>query len=233
MDHRANRQRMADYLDAVAAVGLLEPSDVPSHLTGGDDFGQASLLLETTFDADAMRQLFGLAGTGQNQDLYEEVGRQALLAVVDAGDADSYRRIPASRADLWKRMKDAGQPSFAFVLPPPITGSDSTIEALRVAVVAADYSAIVWWAAAMAQAAERLTEMQTFLGGRKAVDLVGDAQFEKRRKDLEHAMVKAVGRNTSSFGDPWGLVALYLASARKATAAATIVSPKLTLFLPN
>ena len=58
-------------------------------------------------------------------------------------------------------------------------------------------------------------------------------QFVSLRSDLEKAMVKAIKNNKSTFDDPWGLIALHRASAGTATAAATLISPKLTLFLPE
>jgi hypothetical protein len=148
-------------------------------------------------------------------------------------DPDAYRRRPLTDTTLWQAMKDAGQPNFRSVLPPPITGGGDTRDALRVAVVAADYSLIVWWASAMALAAKRLGDMRTFLAGRQAVDLDQDQDFRTRRADLEEAIVKAIRRNTSSFDDPWGLVALFMACGGTATAAATIVSPRFTMLVPG
>ena len=233
LDRDANRQRMSDYLDAVAALGLMDASDIAARLEGDDDFGKASLLLETTFDQAASERIFHLAGAAPDEDFYEEIGRRALLALVKAGDPDAYRRVPLTAPGLWRRMKDAGPPNFRFVLPPPITGGDQARQALRVAVVAADYSVIVWWAGAMALAAKRLAELRTFLEGRRPIDLASDQQFQKRRRDLEEAVAKAIRRNTATFDDPWGLVALFLASGATAAAAATVVSSKLTLFLPE
>jgi hypothetical protein len=232
-DKAANRQRVSDYLDAVAALGLMNVAAIDTHLGGDDDFGKASLLLETTFDQAASERVFHQPGAPPDQDFYEAIGRRALLALVKATDPDAYRRLPLRDDALWKKMKDAGQPSFRFVLPPPIAGGDETRQALRVGVVAADYSVIVWWAEAMALAADRLAEMLTFLNGRQASSLDTDPAFRKRRADLEDAIVKAIRRNTSTFDDPWGLVALFMASEGTAEAAATVVSPKLTLFLPE
>jgi hypothetical protein len=232
-DKDANRQRMSDFLDAVTALGLTPAGSAGALLAANDEFGKASLLLETSYEQAAAERAFGVPGPPPDQDDYEAIGRSALLALVTPTDPDAYRRIPLERPTLWKDMKDAGQPSFRFILPPPITGGGDAREAIRVGVVTADYSLIVWWASAMALAAKRLAEMRKFLGSRKATDLETDKEFRKRRTELEEAMVKAVRKNTSSFDDPWGLIALFLASQATAEAAATIVSPKLTLFLPE
>jgi hypothetical protein len=231
-DKDANRQRMADFLDAVAALGLMPARRAPTLLGSNDEFGKASLLLEATYDQQAAERAFGMPGPPPDQNAYEAIGRTALLALVTEADGDAYRRIPLRDPALWKAMADAGQANFGHVLPPPITGGD-TRAAVRVAVVAADYSLIVWWASAMALAARRLAEMRAFLDGRTAIDLEHDDGFRKRRADVEEAIVKAIRKNTASFDDPWGLVALFMASAATARATATIVSSKLTMSLPQ
>lgn len=230
-DRSANRQRMADYLDGLAAVGLLPAGDIDGLLGEVDDFGRASLLIETAFDQAACDRLF--AGQAPHTEgFYEDVGRLALLALVKDRDPDAYRRVPLGDGPLWARMKHAGQPSFRFVLPPPITGGAS--EALRVAVVAADYSLIRWWARAMATAAAALADMQRFLAGRDAATLdADDPAFRAKRAEVARALARAVQTNTSSFDDPWGLVALFIASGRTATATGVVASPGLTLFLPD
>ena len=45
-------------------------------------------------------------------------------------------------------------------------------------------------------------------------------------------MVRAIRSNRSTFDDPWGLVALFMAAEGTADASATVVSPKFTLSLP-
>jgi hypothetical protein len=229
-DHDANRQRMSDYLDAVIALGLMAP-DSPSARLTDDDYGKASLQIETAYDRAACERAFGIPGAAPSQDDYEAIGRHALLALVKPDDPDAYRRIPLSNPALWQTLKDAAPPNFHLVLPPPITGNARS--ALRVGVVVADFTLITWWAAAMALAANRLGQMRDFLTRHPGADLDADPEFRKRRAELEKAMVKAIRRNTSSFDDPWGLVALFLASHATAAATATVVSSKLTAFLPE
>jgi hypothetical protein len=238
-DGDANRQRLSDYLDAVAAIGLIDPAEIDTLLGEEDDFDKASLLLETTFDQAACERAFSSDGTAAratppDRHFYEQVGRRALARLVKLADPDAYRRMPLVDDVLWKTMTDTGQPGFKSILPPPITGGDRTREAMRVATIAADYSVIVWWAAAMAEAAARVAEMRAFLNGRTVTaSLETDSEFRRLRKRLESSMVKAIGRNRSTFDDPWGLVALYLASAGTAEARAAVVSPKLSLSLPD
>jgi hypothetical protein len=240
-DKDANRQRLSDYLDAVAALGLIKTGGNRALLGSEDDFDAASLLLETTFEQAACERAFGgrnSAGrtvfTPPDQTFYEGIGRRALLALVRPRDPDAYRRAAVEDDALWARMRAAGQPNLRRVLPPPITGGSRDREALRVAVVAADYSVIVWWAAAMAEAAKRIAEMRTFLDGRAAtVAMDQDPRFREVRERLEKSVVKAISSNRSTFDDPWGLVALFMAAEGTAAATAAVVSPKFSLFRPE
>jgi hypothetical protein len=235
-DKSANRQRVSDYLDAVRAVGLIG-NDGDAQLGGEDDFGKASLLIETSFSGPTSVKVFETP-TGQgtpSADDYENIGRAALLSLIKKGEADDYRRLPLEQIGLWKKMREAGQANIRHVLPPPIRGGSD--EAIRVGVIVSDYTLIVWWASAMATAAEQLAKMRAFLAAKGAtgadpVTLDNDAEFQKQREKLSEAMVKAIKKNESAFDDPWGLVALHHASRGAAKAEATLISSKLTLFLP-
>ncbi len=229
-DRSANRQRVSDYLDAVRALGLVA-DDSDGRLGAEDDFGSASLLLETSYDRDASERMFEAASGTPDSDFYETIGRRALLALIKPNEPDAYRRLPLFDNSLWKKMRETGQPGFRFVLPPPITGGGS--EAVRVGVVEADYSVIVWWAGAMAKAAERLADMHAFLANRDPLALDQDPAFDAQRSQLANAMVKVIRSNKSTFDDPWAMVALHHAAGGATSAAATLVSPKLTLFLPE
>jgi hypothetical protein len=229
-DRSANRQRVSDYLDAVEALALVDAATARQLLGGQDDFGKASLLLETRFDNAASQRIFELPAGVDPPAFYERIGREALLALIKPDEADAYRRLPLGNEKLWAAMKDAGQPNFRHILPPPITGgSDSD---LRVRVVEADYTLITWWAKAMAKAAEQLDAMRAFLKGREPQALGKDAVFVSRRADLAKAIAKAVGSNKSSFDDPWGVVVLHRAARGAAAAEATLIGPRFSLFLP-
>jgi hypothetical protein len=231
LDRHANKQRMSDFLDAVSGAGLLDADDIDDMVADVDDFGTASLLLESEFNQDACERLF-LANDGgpHPYEYYEDAGKQALLALVAERDPDAYRRIPLQRAPLWKRMRDQGPNSLDLVLPKPITGGAS--EAIRVAVVRADYLTVVWWAKTMAEAAERVSDMRRFLAGRDATGLAKDKAFKEKRDDLVEAMSDALLKNRSSFDDPWGLLALLVASGGSGETTALVASPKLTVSLP-
>lgn len=54
-------------------------------------------------------------------------------------------------------------------------------------------------------------------------------KFREKRVDLEKRMANVIRKNRSSFGDPWGLLAMFQAAQGAATASATLTSPRLTI----
>jgi hypothetical protein len=53
--------------------------------------------------------------------------------------------------------------------------------------------------------------------------------FKKAQDDLWHRMADVASKTQDRFGDPWGLLAMDLASAQRSQASARIVSAQLTL----
>ncbi|WP_321472684.1 hypothetical protein [uncultured Paludibaculum sp.] len=218
-----NARNMADNLDAIVGLGLMNGADRQQALGGISQFGTSTFLVETEFDSAAVRAMFvDAAGKPFPAERYEKLGRQAMLALV-AGDPDDFRHIPLEKDTLWKKMRSSGQPGFPFVLPPPLN------KGVELGVITSDYSLIVWWAESMAAAAVALVEMEAFL---KTIDPAGmqeNNEFKKRRRALIDALGDAVAKNQSTFGDPWGLLALDAAAGQSASARALVVSPSLAL----
>lgn len=218
-----NARTMADNLDAVAGLGLMTADDQRQALGDVRQFGASTLLLETRFDTSAVRALFvNAAGKPYDQDRYEKIGRQAMLALV-AADPNDFRHTPLENDRLWKKMKSVGQPGFPFVLPAPLN------QGVPLGVISADYTVIVWWAETMAEAAAALVEMEEFLQTVNPDGLQENNGFKKRRRALVDRLGEAVAKNQSTFGDPWGLLALDAAAGGRADARAMVVSPQLAL----
>jgi len=228
LERNANRQRMADFLDAAAGLHLMERSAIAGRLADHRDFGPTTFLLECDYDQAACVAMF-LDGNDEprSTEHYENLGRGALRALVQPGETDDYRRRPMEDDALWKTMKDTGQPGFSSILPAPLNNN------IRTAVIQADYTIIVWWAEAMSTAAERLSGMRKFLKTASHTKLDENPEFRDRRDSLQKAMASAIVKNKSSFGDPWGMLALFAAAQGKAPARGSLVSTQLTLFLPE
>ena len=188
IDDRTSRDDMRSYAAVAPALSLSAPN-IPS---GVADFGRTSVFAEARYDDDLARALFLQAdGTPRSRTDYESAGRRAIAMLVLPDGDDAFRRRPALDDALWNQMKDLGQPGFGQIFPE-----------LQAAVIGADYTAIQWWAGSMRGTAEILARMDTSTAG---------------RQDLANHLRDVASKAHVQFGAPWGLVAMFLVSARSET----------------
>lgn len=212
----------ADF-NAITGLGLADAAEADRRLAAEHDFGPSTFLAECVFDRDASDALFIGPDGPFTVEHYERVGRNALLALIPAGDTErAHRRVAVGQDAAWAALKAAGPAAARFDLA-------RRLGEIRAEHIIGDYVVIRWWSDAMAAAARALVEMRQFLAGRTADSLAGDADFQKRRARLERELADVVRESKARFGDPWGLVALDGAAGRAAAAQATIVSPRLTV----
>jgi hypothetical protein len=186
--------------------------------TGIADFGRTMVHAHTDYDSGLAQALF-LDPGGQPipQEFYENAGRAAILSLVGEGDADVIRRQPAMDDSLWSRMKDQGQPGFTTLFP--------NVPAPFLGAITADYTAIMWWAAAMSGAGQRPAAIRTWFGQHPAAKQ-DDPQFQALRQNLASHLKTVVSTTNEQFGEPWGLLAMDGASGHRAGADILIIGPK-------
>jgi hypothetical protein len=218
LENDTNRDRMAHELRVGSALGLFTGDDtaLPSGL---DDFGRTVIHASTGYDS-ALAETLYLDSGGQPipQGAYENAGRAAVQLLVAEGDADAGRRVPAIDDDLWNRMKAQGQPSFAMLFP--------KASAPMLGAITADYSAIMWWAEAMAGAGQRLAAIRKWFGQHPSTS-PDNPEFQSLRQALASHLKSVTATTSELYGEPWGLVAMDQASGRKASATILIAGPKL------
>jgi hypothetical protein len=220
---KTNQQTMKDNLDIAQALGLLTAQQKQEQLHGIDDFGRSMIYAEATFGDELAASLFlDQGGRPRSRDEYENLGRTALQLLVQEGDPDDYRRRPAIQDDLWKKMKDAGQPNFKPLFP-DLTG-------LQVEVISSDYTLIVWWAQVMRQTGEILALIRNFFARTPSVDPENNT-FKMLRAQLADHLAAVAKSTKDQFGDPWGLVVMDLTGGQKSQAAVRVTSPRLALQL--
>lgn len=217
-----NWQTMKDNLDVAEALELLdaggrEKKDLLA--PEGREFGRSFFLAETGYDDAACRRVFlDEQGRARSEEWYEAAGRQALGSLLQPGDPNAKRRKYLLDEDNWRLMKsEAGSfRSFRRRMTP------HELQRLE-----GDYFRIRWWAKSMGGVSRALAEMEKFLdetpeGPERAEGMKG------RREDLTKLLGSAMKNNRARFGDPWGLVALDLASGRRCTARVRVTSNGLT-----
>ena len=221
---KTNRKAMAGYLDALQALGLISEAQNQERLSDLSDFGRSTFYLSTDYD-DSLCQSLYLRPDDQPREVeeYEQIGRQALRQLVHAGDDDEYRLRSLESDALWQQVKATGG-TLANLAPLfPDLEPDTQLP-----IIAGDYLLIEWWATTMSRLAVTLSAAKRFFAQKPAPPSNSPA-FQKAQTDLWHRMADVASKTHDRFADPWGLVAMDLASARRSAASALIVSPGLTL----
>jgi len=220
LDNSTSRAELARELRAGVAIGLLSTAE--SELPAGvQDFGRTLVNLSADYDSDLVGAMFlDGGGSPRPHEDYETAGRAALLALVPEDADDAVRRRPALEDGLWSRMKDVGQPSFPslFVgVATPLVGA-----------ITADYSTIEWWADAMHKTGQQLASVRQWASQHPTAGLQ-DAGFQQQREKLAQYLRGVAGSTREEFGQPWGLVAMYLLVGRSAGAKLMVSGPRLVV----
>jgi hypothetical protein len=140
-----------------------------------------------------------------------------------AGDEDGYRLRSLESDALWQQVKATGGTLVNLAALFPDLRPDTQIP-----IIAGDYLLIEWWADTMSRLAVTLSAAKRFFT-QKPAPASDSPAFEKAQMDLWHRMADVASNTHDRFADPWGLVAMDLASGQHSTASAQIVSPGLTL----
>jgi hypothetical protein len=220
---RTDHPTMAANLNVLSNLGLISAAQKQQSLALAGDFGRSTFYLNTDYD-DALSQSLFLDGGGQPRQLgdYERIGRDALKALILPGSDGKFRQR-ALNDEVWPKMKEAGgTPANVAELFPELDPHS------QIPVIAGDYALIEWWATTMARIAESLSAAKRFFS-QSPPPATSSPASQKMQSDLWHQMAD-VARNThDSFSDPWGVLAMDLASGQKSAASAQIVSTGLTL----
>jgi hypothetical protein len=221
----ANRHEMEDHIALALTLDLPVPGGIVTLIGSLDEFGPATVDAEVSYGPALTPALFlDEKRQARPVEVYERIGLNALLEVVHARDNDAWRRIPAEHPVVFDQMKkigDVGSAEFRNLFP--------ALNNVQTAGIGADYLTIEWWADSMHKLGVRLSDMQAFLSDpkNKKVDLERNPTFAALRRKLADQMKHVASDNREEFGAPWGLVAMYLASGRKAPADVRIANAKL------
>jgi hypothetical protein len=218
LQNSTNAEQIGKERRVGAALGLFS-ADEAKQPVGIADFGRTMVHATTRYDnALAVALFLDPNGAPFPQALYEQTGRAAVQLLVSDSDEDAIRRRPAIEDDLWQQMKTTGQPGFAALFP--------GVPAPFIGAITADYTAIMWWAAAMAGAAARLSATRQWFQQHASAS-PDDPEFQKSRQDLAAHMKNVAATTSEQFGEPWGLVAMDETVNRRAGANILITGPQL------
>ncbi|MGH9667163.1 MAG: hypothetical protein ACRD9L_22290, partial [Bryobacteraceae bacterium] len=145
---------------------------------------------------------------------FEDAGRSALGALLlgDAGQEfrQRFADLGAAGTALWNAMKKTGN-TAAFG---PLFGVSAGAGDPRVAAAGSDYIVITSWALAMNEAGKVIREVNDLLGGEAVA--FGDPRLTAARELLKRRLADVVAHSQEHFGDPLGLIMVYVASGQNA-----------------
>ncbi len=221
-----NRQTMASNLDVLAALGLISADKKRESLSGFKDFGRSTFYLNTEYD-DALTESLFLGSNGQPRPIeeYEQIGRKALRLLIHPGDVDDYRLRALENDAVWAQVKETGGTLVNLAPVFPDLSRDSQIP-----IIAGDYVLIAWWATTMASMAVSLAAAKRFFS-QDPPPALDSPERAKIQADLWHRMQDVAKNAHDRFAEPWGFLAMDLASGQRAAASAQLTSPRLALRL--
>lgn len=226
---KTNRETMKNNLDVVETLGLMTKQEKDKLTSGSNDFGSTTLYVETHYDDALATALFlNPDGTPRKEEEFDQAGRDAIKSLVQAGESDDYRRLPATDNALWNELKQLGNPQ-TFKTVEKIKGLKAAKKLpmeIIVGGIGTDYAVIRWWAQELRGMALKLAEIRAFI---KANPQAGpdNNTFNGLRRGLADHLKGVASRTRSEFGDPWGLVAMDLATGRTAKAEAQVTGPRI------
>lgn len=228
LNSKTNGATMKNNLDVVETLGLMTRQEKDKLLAGQNSFGSTTLYAETLYDDALTTRLFlNPDGTPRPEADYEKAGRAAVASLVQAGEPDDYRRLPATDDALWQELRGLGNPQTFKTLDKirALKSSKKLPAEVIVGGIGTDYLVIRWWAKEMRQLGEKLAEVRKFLKDNPKIDPENN-DFKALRRGLAEHLKGVAGRTKAEFGDPWGLVAMDLATGRAARARVQLTGPR-------
>jgi hypothetical protein len=207
-DKALTRQEMIDQILLGAALQLFTRDEWTGTLAANPVFPHAHISATAKYDNAAALKLFfadPAQHTARTRADLERVGRNALIASIDPNDPAGTQRLAVLNEDqTWSAM-DANGNTGAFKTIPGLTQLPAPV----LGAVAADWTAIAWWADAMTQVAPRLAGVLNYLANVPPGDFSTDPDFMARRKTLQ-VILASVAKNThAAFAGGWGMAVTY------------------------
>ena len=220
LNQHTSQETLRDELDVSVALDLMDQSSRDRIVASAPEFGRTLYFATTEYDANLASQLFLFGNQACTPEFYQQAGLEAVACLIHEGDMDEARLRPTRDVDLWRKMKGLGQPGIKSLfpgVPDPVVGA-----------IIADYSLICWWAGAMHTTAIKLVAMKEFLSTHPSADDENN-DFKKLRNDLADHLRRVAADTKEEFGRPWGLLAMFLASGKRAGRKCMLVGRALTL----
>lgn len=218
---------LQDYFSVAQVLKFVSPADASAKLQPlqtSSPLGPVSLYIDSQYSEALFKTLFlDAQGNPRPQKWYEDLGRDAMISLIEPGTAISdARRSALGNEEIWNVLCDAGTGNFPALL------EERGFEPNVVPVIRSDYIAIRWWASAMHEMGDALAQLLAFMGQGSPVNATGP-EFARLRHNLDDKLASVVANTHDHFAEPWGLVVMDLASEQRSAVSFRISCPKLSL----
>jgi hypothetical protein len=211
-DHKMSQQAMRDQVLIGAALGLIgdggERQFWNQALATNPVFAEARIFASAKYDADkALSLFFADAGLRQprTRAQIEQIGRDTMIALIDAGDpGGSQRRMALDSDSIWNAMDSNGNVN-AFVTIPQLSRLPTT----ALGAIEADWTAIRWWADAMLNVAPKLAELLALLDTISPDGFSANPQFTEKVKAFRSVLGDFLKKTHASFVGGWGIAVVF------------------------
>jgi len=220
LNQHTSQETLRDELDVSVALGLLDEATETSLVASAPEFGQTLYYATTEYNDALSESLFLVGDQPRPTEFYEQAGLQALTYLVRPADPDSARLCPTRDPELWEKMKNLGQPGIKMLfpgVPDPVVGA-----------IVADYTVIRWWSDAMNKTGGKLSAIKRFLSNQPTADDQNN-DFKRLRGNLASHLRSVAANTREEFGRPWGLLAMFIASGKRAGRRATLTERGVSL----
>jgi hypothetical protein len=199
LNRKTSHATMRDYLTWFIALRLINADERDNILHPFADGGSSTCVLRTTFNDQDCTTLFLKDGRQRELKEYEEIGHQALRALVNPSDTVGALRYRLLDDGLWRQaLAIGGNPSLG-----PLLGLSTTDT--RVTVLIGDVLTVREWAGAMSGVSELVARHRELAAS-------GDPAAQQSREALEKKLFEVVQASTMRFDEPFGMIALYWAA---------------------
>lgn len=212
---------MRDNLDAIVALGLIDDATKKAVLDKGSDFGFSTFYISTSYNNEQLISLFLDGENPRSEAFYLTCARNALGMLVQPDEPDESPRRLLLNNNFWQKLNDnPGALDIISQVPVTLFPELSGLNGSKINQVRQDFVVIKWWAGAMNSMAEKLAEMRAFL----ATNSPQGNDFNSLRRELAKELKSVASNTKSEFDDPFGMLAVYLASGRQGEAHAILKS---------
>jgi hypothetical protein len=216
VDNSTGRDEMKRDLQVASVLGLISDADVAQRLGNASHFGHTTFYAELKYADTVVRRIFlNQSESPRSIEEFETLGRSALGMLLAGQDGQELRRRytsldPAGDA-LWNQMKQTGNTAVFG----PLFGFHADSNDPAVGAAGADYIVITDWAKAMNAAGAAIRDIEDKLAS-GALD-ASDTGLTAAREQLNHRLADVVKDTHEQFGDPLGMIMVYLASGQNAS----------------